>query len=662
MTHTPLVIVAAAAISAAAFQSAARAGAQNPTAGAAEITFSRDIAPILNANCVTCHRPGAIAPFSLTSYEDAAPRAELIASVTGRRYMPPWKPVPGYGEFQGERRLSDAQISLIARWAAAGAPEGDRRDLPPPPSWPEGWQLGTPDLVVTMAEPFALPAEGEDIYRNFVIRVPIDDSRFVKAIELKPGTTPGLHHARIMIDRTSSARRIDEEDATPGYEGMRADQTQFPDGHFLGWSPGKLPTVVPDRLAWQLDPGPDLVLKAHLLPHGTAQPFQVTVGLFFSGTPPTETPVALHLGSMTIDIPAGAANHLVEDRYELPVDVDVLGVYPHAHFLGKAVDCVAMLPDGTERWLLKIDAWDFDWQDEYQFVRPVRLPKGSTVVMRFFFDNSAANSRNPSSPPRRVRFGQKSNDEMAEVTLQLLPADPATLPVLAHGAHMKMVDIALAGSEKLVADDPASAVNQETLGINLVSVGRLDTAVLHLQEAIRLDPTLASAHYNLGNVRMMQGNRDEALAQYRRAVEIKPDYAQAHNNLGGLFQLIGRDDEAAREYRLALQYDPAHPRARFNLGNLLLAYDNFPAAEAEFRQMAASVPRSAEAHAGLGRALAGQNRLAEAVESYRKAVGLDPEDAETFRNLGDALGRQGKQAEADEAIARADALDAKARP
>lgn len=660
MTSSRRVIVAAAVISGVALHAAEQAVQRR--ASAPEVTYSRDIAPILNANCVTCHRPGAVGPFSLATYDDVAPRAELIALVTGRRYMPPWKPEPGFGEFQDERRLSGANIDTIRRWAAAGAPTGDPRDLPPAPTWPEGWQLGSPDLVVRMPEPYPLGPGGEDIYRNFVISVPLDAPRFVRAVELKPGTTGGLHHARLMIDQTSSARRLDAEDATAGYDGMRSDQAQFPDGHFIGWSPGKLPAAVPDRLAWRLDPGTDLVVKAHMLPQATRQSVQLTVGFFFADTPPTETAVALHLGSMTIDIPPGDSAHVVEDQYELPADARVLAIYPHAHFLGKSVDCFATLPDGTVQWLLKITDWDFNWQDEYRYANPVRLPKGSTVVMRYVFDNSAGNPRNPSHPPRRVRFGQKSTDEMAEVMLQLLPVDPASLPVLAHGAHHKMANIALGGAEKTAADDPTSAANQEGLAISLVAVGRIDEAVMHFEQALRIDPTRASAHFNLASARMMQGNSSEALARYRRAVELKPDYVQAQNNLGGLLQLLGRDNEAARHYRLALQYDPMHVRARLNLANLLLAARNFPEAETEFRHLLAAAPRSAEGHAGLGRVLAEQGKAAAAIEAFRTALTLGPEDAETLRDLGNALTQHGRHAEAAEVFARARALEAGPAP
>jgi Flp pilus assembly protein TadD/mono/diheme cytochrome c family protein len=611
------VLLAAAVLSGVALHAAEQAAERR--GNEADVTYSRDIAPILNANCVTCHRPGAVGPFSLATYDDVAPRAELIAQVTGRRYMPPWKPEAGFGEFQDERRLSDANIDIIRRWAAAGAPKGDLRELPSAPRWPEGWQLGTPDLVVTMPEPYSLGPGGEDVYRNFVMRIPLDAPRFVRAVEIKPGTTDGLHHARLMIDHTSSARRLDAEDAAAGYDGMRSDQAEFPEGHFIGWSPGKLPAAVPDRLAWRLDPGTDLVVKAHMVPKAARQSVRLTVGFFFADAPPTETPVALHLGSMTIDIPPGASAHVVEDQYELPTDARALAIYPHAHFLGKSVDCFARLPDGTVRWLLKITDWDFNWQDEYRYAKPVHLPKGSTVVMRYVFDNSADSPRNPSRPPRRVRFGQKSTDEMAEVMLQLLPVDPAGFAVLAHGAHHKMASIALAGAEKMVADDPTSAANQEGLAISLAAVGRFDEAVAHFERALRIDPNRASAHFNLAGAHVVQGKRSEALAGYRRAVELEPDYVQAQNNLGGLLQLLGRDEEASRHYRLALRHDPMHLRARLNLANLLFAAGNFPEAEAEFRRLLAVAPRSAEGYAGLGRVLAEQGRHAEADGAFARA-------------------------------------------
>ena len=641
----------------------AAAPARTPSNQPEQITFSKHIAPILNRHCVTCHRPGAIGPFALTTFPDVRPRAALIAAATHRRAMPPWKPEPGFGEFQGERRLSTGEVDLIRRWVEAGAPEGDQRDLPPMPDWPQGWQLGEPDLIITMPDSYRLPATGDDVYRNFIVPIPISETRFVRAIELKPGTTRGMHHARITLDRAGVGRRFDAEDVEPGYDGMRLDDIPFPDGHFLGWAPGKLPTPVPDGLAWRLEPGTDMVLKTHLLPRGVPQDVQVTAGLYFTSTPPTATPVALHLGSMTIDIPAGAPAHVVEDTYRVPVDVDALGIYPHAHFLARQIECFATLPDGSRRWLLRIADWDFNWQDEYRYARPVPIPAGSTLVMRYVFDNSAANPRNPNRPPRRVRFGPKSTDEMAEMTLQLLPRAPASLDALRRDAEHQMMRIVLAGSEKQVAEDPSSPTAHHELGVNLVGVGRIEEAVAHLREAIRLDPALAPAHYNLGTTLIMQGRDEEAIAVFRRTIDLRPNDPEAHNNLGGLLQLQGNHAEAERQYRLTMQLNPGHARAHFNLGSLLLAHSRFPEAEAEFRGTLRVTPNHAAAYTGLGRALAGQGRarVTDAVEAHRAAIRLDPGNAAAHRHLGDALKVDGKLAEAEAAFTRARALESQRR-
>ena len=362
----------AAAIALAWSASASIAAAQEQ--GARAVTYNGQIAPILNEHCVSCHRPDAVAPFSLSTYAEVRARARMVAIVTQRRVMPPWKPAPGVARFLGERRLRGDQIDLIQRWVAAGAPEGDPDRAPEPPSWPGGWMRGTPDLVVTMDAPYPLPAAGEDVYRNFVVRVPSTRARFVKAIELRPATTPGIHHARILVDRSGSARRLAAADPIPGYDDRHVDRARSPGGHFLGWAPGTVPNEVADHLAWRLEPGTDLVLKTHLVPRGEPTPVQVSVGFFFADAAPAATPAVVQLGSQTIDIPAGASAHVVEDRYRLPADVDLLAVYPHAHFLARQVEGYAVLPGGARRPLIRIDDWDFAWQDEYRYAEPPRLP------------------------------------------------------------------------------------------------------------------------------------------------------------------------------------------------------------------------------------------------------------------------------------------------
>ena len=615
-------------------------------AGEQAVTYNGHVAPILNEHCVSCHRPDAVAPFSLSTYAEVSARAELVARVTRRREMPPWKPAHGVASFLGERRLGEEEIDLIQRWVAAGAPEGDARAAVPPRARPDGWMRGTPDLVVTMEAPYLLPAAGEDVYRNFVVRVPTTRERFVKAIELKPATTRGIHHARILLDRSGSARRLDAADPVPGYDDRHVDRARPPAGHFLGWAPGAAPNDVPDRLAWRLARGADLVLETHLVPRGEPTPVRVSVGFFFADAAPTATPAVVQLGSQTIDIPAGASAHVVEDRYRLPADVDLLAVYPHAHFLARQAEAWAVLPGGARRPLIRIDDWDFAWQDEYRYAEPPRLPAGTDVVMRFVFDNSAGNPRNPSRPPVRVRFGPRSTDEMAELMLQVLPADPAARPALVRDVSRHVAGVVLAGSRQALAGDPGDAALRERLGNDLVAAGQANgaagqvrEAVAHLEEAVRIDPDRASAHYRLGTARAMIGRTAAAMDSYRRALELRPAFVEAHNNLGGLLHLAGDLDAAARHYRRTLVLDPAHANAHFNLGNILLGAARFAEAEAEFRGALAARPGFADAHVALGLALAGRGDLAAAVEAYRAALRLNPDLADARRLLAAALAR-----------------------
>ena len=618
--------------------SASAAAAQEPAARV--VTYNGQIAPILNEHCVSCHRPDAVAPFSLSTYAEVRARAGMVASATRHRVMPPWKPAPGVGSFLGDRRLDESEIDLIQRWVAAGAPEGNPDRASEPPSWPDGWLRGAPDLVVTMDAPYLLPAEGEDVYRNFVVPVPTTRARFVKAIELRPATTRGIHHARVLVDRSGSARRLDAADPLSGYDDRHVDRARPPDGHFLGWAPGTVANDVPDRLAWRLEPGTDLVLKTHLVPRGEPTPVQVSVGFFFTDTVPTETPAVVQLGSQAIDIPAGAPAHVVEDRYRLPAAVDLLAIYPHAHFLARQVEANAILPDGAVRPLIRIDDWDFAWQDEYRYVDSVRLPAGTVVGMRFVFDNSARNPNNPSRPPRRVRFGPRSTDEMAELMLQVLPVEATDRPALVRDAARHVAQIVLAGSRLALAAAPDNAVLWERVGNDLFAVGRMDEAIHHLEQSLRIAPDRASAQYRAGTALAMVGRTAAAMERYRLAIDLRPDFVEAHNNLGGLLHLSGDLEGAARRYRRTLALDPAHANAHFNLGNILLGAGRFADAEIEFRGALAVRPDFADAHVGLGSALAAQGRHAGAVEAYRAALRLGPNLSEARRLLRRALGRR----------------------
>ena len=317
------------------------------------VTFSRDVAPIVFQKCAGCHRPGQSAPFALLTYEEIKKHARQIAEVTQRRYMPPWLPEPGYGEFALDRRLGSDQIGILQQWVAEGAVEGNQADLPPLPRFPEGWQLGVPDLVVSLPQVYTLSAEGKDVYRNFVFPISVPTLRYVKAVEFLPGNPKVVHHAFINVDETRQSRRLAEKQNPPGFDGMELPESAvMPGGQLLGWQPGKVPSLTVGGLSWVLKTNMDLVLQMHLHPSGRPETVQPAIGFYFTGQAPTNTPFRIKLACFDFEIPAGAADYVVEQSYVLPVDVSLLRVLPHAHYLGKDLQGYALLSSGEKRWLI----------------------------------------------------------------------------------------------------------------------------------------------------------------------------------------------------------------------------------------------------------------------------------------------------------------------
>jgi Flp pilus assembly protein TadD/mono/diheme cytochrome c family protein len=561
------------------------------------VTFNRDIAPVVYRNCAPCHRPGEAGPFSLLSYADVRKRADQIARVTGRRYMPPWPPEPGYGEFAGERRLKPEEIALLQRWAHQGAPETPPADAPAPPCFTEGWQLGSPDLVVEMRETYTVPAEGGDVFRNFVLPVPIKGTRYVRALELRPGDKKVVHHANVLLDSTGSARRLDERDPGVGFAGMdvELESDRFePDSHFLFWKPGTAAVTEPPGMAWRLDEGTDLVLNMHLQPTGKPERIRPMVGLYFTDEAPTKFPMLLQLEQDgAIDIPPGERQFVVGDHYDLPVDVEVLGVYPHAHYVGREVQAFAMLPDGTKRWLIWIRDWDFAWQAVYRFAHPVFLPRGSRLEMRITYDNSADNVRNPSDPPRRVVAGNRSTDEMGHLWIQVLPRQRDDRWTLQETFMRRRL-------EKYPGDFVAHA----NLAAALEQRGRGEEAIAEYRQALRARPDSAAVLNNLGAALQASGRLDEAIHCYRAAARAQPDYLNARHNLGGALVQKGAFAEALPYLREAVRARPDDSTARNNLGGALLATGRLDEAILELRRAAEIDPRSLNAHYNLGRALA----------------------------------------------------------
>jgi tetratricopeptide (TPR) repeat protein len=596
-------------------------------------TFARDIAPIIFEHCSPCHRPGQTVPFALLNYSDVRTRVRQIAMVTKSRFMPPWLPEHGYGDFALERRLSDRQIETIQRWVQEGAIEGDPSELPPAPMWREGWQLGQPDLVVRVPQRYTLPADGTDVFRNFVIRVPLGSTRYVRAMEFQPDNAAILHHAIVGVDRTRSSRRLDEDDPEPGFDGMLAEGVQSPAGNFLGWTPGRGPVLEPADMSWPLERGTDLVVQLHMFPRGKPATIQPSIGFFFSDTPPTRRTFVIKLGSKTIDIAPGVQDYTINDTYTLPADVDALSVYPHAHYLGKDLRGMATLPDGSVKWLIWIKNWNFNRQEQYRYAQPLFLPRGTVLTMQYTYDNSAENVRNPHHPPRRVMFGMHSSDEMGELWLQVLPRNILDIPILARDYRQRELNFDIASAEMMVRVDPQNATRRNYLAAGYIQTGRLEEAIGHLREALRFNPQHAEAHNNLGSALQSLGNPNEAIVHFRLAVRFKPNDDRAHFNLANALNAVGQVDEAIPEFRRSIALNPDSAEAHNNLGVALGSERQLAEAIREFERALAINADYADAHNNLGIALGSTGNVAAAIVHFRRALEIRPDYVDAQSNL-----------------------------
>jgi tetratricopeptide (TPR) repeat protein len=598
------------------------------------VTFNAHVAPILFENCASCHRPGEVAPFPLLSYEDAKAHAAEIARETQARQMPPWLPEPGAYALEGVRRLSDAQIETLQRWLKQGMAEGDSSTRPAPPSFPAGWRSGTPDLVVTTRTPYRLPRQVDhagDVYRNLVLRTSVPAATYVRAVEFKTNGAP-IHHAVIRVDPTSASRRRDGQDGNAGFDGMSWNLAD-PDGQFLGWAPGRGPITSPAGMAWRLEPGMDLVVEVHMIPGSAAADIAPSVALYFADAPPTRTPVTVKMGSKLIDIPAGQKDYLITDTYEVPVGVSLMGVYPHAHFLGKDMHVSATFPDGTVKTLLHIARWDFHWQQDYRFVTPIALPQGTRLTMRYTFDNSSDNASNPSRPPVRVRQGPNSTDEMAELGLQFLTSSPGDRARLLHAFVEREQRANIAMAEQRVSTDPENAENRAFLGGSLVQAERFGEAVPHLEAALRLGDTTAATQSDLGAAMLALGRRTEALALFQRAAALAPNDEVHHFNVGTVLGALGRTAAADAAFRRSLALNPDYVDAHVNLGVSLIGQRRASDALEHFRRAAALQPDSARMHSNLGGALMAAGRHRDALEAIRRALSIEPDHGPARDNL-----------------------------
>lgn len=508
----------------------------------------------------------------MLTYADAKKRAAQILDVVERRLMPPWLPEPGLVEYADARVLNVDEIGLLRQWVTEGASEGNPADLPPAPQQSDHWQLGKPDLVVRMAEAFPVPPDGRDIYRNFALPIPLEHERYVAAVEFRPQNPAAVHHAAMRIDRTRYSRALDETEAGPGFGGMNLPETtETPSGHFLNWQPGKLAYRAPDGLGWRLGPNTDLVMQLHLHPTGKPESVQAEAGLHFTDRRPTNSMFKIILDWPAIDIPAGDTNYVIEDRYVLPVDAEAFAVFPHAHYLAREMQAYATLPDGRRQWLLFIRNWDFNWQGDYRFAKPIQLPKGTILQMRFTYDNSTNNVRNPNHPPQRVRFGPQTTDEMGELWLQVLTSGERDFMALARDYGMKQVEKSLAVNQQRLRTDPADPNAPLQIGRALVSLQRAQEAQSYLQTAVSRQADSDEAHYFLGLSLRMQNQLEPAKREFEAALRLNPANYKAHGNLGMIGLEAGDRARAEEHFRAALRLNPSDEIARSGLEALLKA-------------------------------------------------------------------------------------------
>ena len=403
-------------------------------AAGAKVTYTRDIAPILLANCAVCHREGEVAPFSLLSYEDAAKRAKQIARVVDRRLMPPWMPAQSHGEFENQRTLTDREIALLKTWADSGRAEGDPADMPTAPQFSTGWRLGKPDLVLEMPGDFTIPADGPDIFQNFVIPVELPTDKLVAAADFIPGNPKVVHHSLLYLDATHIARKLDAATPELGYPSFGGPGFQ-PTGSIGGWSPGKTPRRLPDGLGRFFRKGSDLVMQVHYHPDGKRETDRSKVGVYFVDKPKAAAG-AVWASAFSHDIQPGEKNYHVTASYTLTGDVRLLSVIPHMHLLGRSIKTTAVLPDNSTIELIDVPHWNYNWQDEYFLSHPLKLPKGTRLEVEGVYDNSSDNPLNPSNPPKEVFWGEGTTDEMLYCFFLVSAENPKELGSIQRDALM----------------------------------------------------------------------------------------------------------------------------------------------------------------------------------------------------------------------------------
>ena len=392
------------------------AGSPSGVSAAGDPTFSRDVAPILQRHCQECHRTDGGGPFHLITYDQVYRRREKIRETTRARTMPPWKAVAGYGDFVGVRGLSSEEIATIARWVETGAAEGDPADLPPQRVFEAAAGRGTPDLVLR-SEPFTVPAGGGDVYRCFSVPTTFAEDRYFTLTEAVPGNRRIVHHVLAMVDTAGGSAHIKPTDSSAGYPCFGGPRVRI-DGYLGAWAPGARPWVMPEGVGILLPAGARVVIQMHYHNAGpTAASDRTEIRLHAARTPVVKQLRFARVGSFSFTIPAGAPRHEIEASMSVHRPMSLIAIHPHMHLLGREMKVWAKLPDESTRPLVHIDDWDFNWQGFYFYKTPMALPLGTWIELTAAWDNSEGNARNPNRPPKPVRWGERTVDEMGHAAI-----------------------------------------------------------------------------------------------------------------------------------------------------------------------------------------------------------------------------------------------------
>jgi len=402
-----------------------------------DVTFNRDIAPIFYARCVSCHRAGEVAPMPLLTYQDARPWARAIKLKVTSRQMPPWFADPAFGSFANDPRLSDSEISRIGQWVDAGAPQGDVKDLPAPPRFTEGWQLGDPDHIIELPE-VQIPAEGSDFFPTPSLTLDLKEDRWIRAIEIRPSNREVTHHS-VIFSVTGN----------PLASGAAFD--------VLGvWAVGTPPTIYPEGSGRWVRRGQMLRTNLHYHPNGKPQTDRTRIGLYFGSGELKKEVAAGVAGNVFFTIPPNAANHEVRGTYVADQDINIVSFFPHMHLRGKDMILTATYPGGRQETLLNVPSYDFNWQLFYRPRAGVALPRGTRLDVVAHYDNSLANTHNP-DPARPIRFGEASSAEMMFGMFEFTAEDGVSPVRSTDRSRLEALQLSFAAGTALLVEVPFAA-------------------------------------------------------------------------------------------------------------------------------------------------------------------------------------------------------------